>query len=328
MGPTPAGVRIAAAVAGTLSVPALYAVATLLLRSWRGALVAATMLALSPWHLQFTRAAREASLLVLAILLLAGALLRAWHAPPAERPGRPAGSNLLYVGAALAFLLAVYSYPGGLLFTPLLVLVLVWAYGSRVRRRPRAWLGAALAIAALGLVPLVVQLTDGRARAGLSQASIFNFPAVRQLAEARVARDRREGAPRLLNSSMMVALRQAVNAYLTHFDPTYLFTRGDAEWRHHSSDAGQLYLWDVPLLGIGLVRVARGWRRPAAMRAIGAWLLIGPLPVAFAENAPHAVRSIVMLPAWYLLAAAGVSPPCGAGSGAGAMSETGCCFSS
>ena len=37
-----------------------------------------------------------------------------------------------------------------------------------------------------------------------------------------------------------MGLRGAVNAYLSHFNPTYLFTAGDLEWRHHASDHGQL----------------------------------------------------------------------------------------
>ncbi len=47
LGLTPFSVRLPAAIAGTLSVVALYAVATLLLRDWRAAAVAAGMLAMS-----------------------------------------------------------------------------------------------------------------------------------------------------------------------------------------------------------------------------------------------------------------------------------------
>ncbi|HEX2033056.1 MAG TPA: glycosyltransferase family 39 protein [Chloroflexota bacterium] len=302
-GPTPLGVRFPAALAGALSVAVLYAVATLLLRSWRAGLCAALLLTLSPWHLQFTRAAREASLLVLACLLLAAALLGAWHLRPLA--GRRAG--LLYVGAALAFLLAVYSYPGGLLLAPLLVAALVRAYWGRLRRSSPPWVATAVLIAGLGLIPLGVQFVDGRAQARLGQVSLFNEPGLRQLAESRVERDRRDGAPWLLNHPWMVGLRRAVDAYLGHFDPTYLFTRGDREWRHHSTDAGQLQLWDIPLLGAGLFVALRHRRRPA-MQALVAWLLVAPLPAALAENAPHAVRSIGMLPAWYLIGAAGVRP--------------------
>jgi 4-amino-4-deoxy-L-arabinose transferase-like glycosyltransferase len=303
LGPTPHAVRLPAAVFGALSVPLLYGVAVLLLRSWRAGLCAALLLAVSPWHLQFTRAAREASLLVLAILLLAYALLKAWHARPTERfRGGP-----WYLCAGLAFLLALYDYPGALVFAPLFVLVLARCYWGRLLRAPRLWLAGAVLLVGAGLVPLGLQMLDGSARERLNQASIVNVPALRALSRERVTRDVRDGAPRLLNEPLAMGLRGAVGAYLSHFDPTYLFTTGDQEWRHHSSDHGQLLLWDLPLLCAGAVVLVRRWRRPA-MQAIGSWLLIGPVAASFAENAPHAVRTIVMLPAWYLLAGAGFRP--------------------
>jgi 4-amino-4-deoxy-L-arabinose transferase-like glycosyltransferase len=300
LGPTSYAVRLPAALFGALAVPLLYGVAVLLLRSWRAGLCAALMLVLSPWHLQFTRAAREASLLVLSILLLAYCLLRAWHARPADR----FRGGHWYVLAGLAFLLALYDYPGALVFAPLFVLVLSRAYWGRLLRAPRAWLGGAVVMVLVLSLPLALQLLDGSARERLNQASIVNVPALRLLSQQRVERDVRDGAPAFLNEPRALGLRGSVNAYLSHFNPTYLFTAGDLEWRHHASDHGQLLLWDLPLLFVGAIVLVRHWRRPA-MQAIGAWLLIGPVAATFAENAPHAVRTIVMVPAWYLLAGAG-----------------------
>lgn len=293
LGPTVAAVRLPAALAGTLSVPAMYTVGALLFRSRRSGLIAAAMLAISPWHLQFTRAAREVAFLLLALLLLAAALLAAVHT-----------ASWLYIGAAGAALLAIYSYPGGPLIAPALALLLLVAYAPRVTCAPRRWLLAAAAIFALGALPLVVQLIDGRARARLGQASLLDVPALQQQAQRRLAWDARDGLPGLLQQPWAVAGRAAIDAYLSHFDPTFLFTRGDQEWRHHASDSANLYLWDAPLIALGLLRIARHPRRPALL-VTGGWLLLGPLPAAFAENAPHAVRSIAMLPAWYLAAAAG-----------------------
>ena len=73
-----------------------------------------------------------------------------------------------------------------------------------------------------------------------------------------------------------MGLRGAVGAYLSHFDPTYLFTTGDQEWRHHSSDHGQLCCGPALALRRAVVLVRQRWRRPA-MQAIGSWLLIGPV---------------------------------------------------
>jgi 4-amino-4-deoxy-L-arabinose transferase-like glycosyltransferase len=330
LGLTPFTVRLPAALAGVAAVGALYAVGTLLLGDRRLGLVAAGLLAVSPWHLQFTRAAREASLLVLAILVLVWALLAACRphpafprvrpsalraftrplrsgegtAPAARRAQRP-GRWLLV--ATLAFLLALYSYPGALLLAPLVVLVVVRAYWPALRPLPARSLALAGVVVAIGLVPLAVQFVDGRARARLEQASLLNEPGVAALSAQRVARDRADGAPWVLQAPVLVAARRAVDNYLAHFGPGYLFTRGDPEWRHHAGDTGQLLLWDLPLLVAGLVTLVRQRHQPA-MQALGGWLLVAPLPAAFAERAPHAVRSIGLLPALSLLAALGVPP--------------------
>ncbi|MBI3970108.1 MAG: hypothetical protein HY332_02360 [Chloroflexi bacterium] len=308
-GLTPFAIRLPAAIAGTLSVAALYVVAVLLFRNWRLALSAAGFLAISPWHLQFTRAAREVSLLVLGLVLLAAALLAA------ARLSRQSGGDsrrrhaigACYVGAAAAFLLAVYAYPGGIVVAPLLVLVLFWAFRDRYVLPPRVWLCATAVALGLGLAPIAQQVLDGRARARPAQALLLADTEVLRIARERIARDRHDGVPWALNSPLLLSARRSIDAYLAHFDVTYLFTRGDAEWRHRSTDHGQLYLWDLPLLLLGIGQIVRYWRLPV-MRTIAGWLLVGPLPAAVATEAPHAVRSIAMLPAWYLAAAAGVPP--------------------
>jgi 4-amino-4-deoxy-L-arabinose transferase-like glycosyltransferase len=308
LGLTPLSVRLPAALAGTVAVAALYALAMVLLKDRRAALLAAGMLAVSPWHLQFTRTAREASLLVLALILFALALL--WTLQKVAGDGAPAPiedgwrsrQSWGLVGAAGAALLALYSYPGALVLLPLVGAVLVRAYWGQVVRLARRPLLIALAVLVVGMVPLGVQLVDGRARPRWE--SVLSDPQVTQLSEARVARDRVDGAPWVLQVPLAVAARQVVDNYLAHFSPRFLFTRGDPDWRNHSSDSAQLHLWDLPLLLAGTVAVVRGRHLPA-MQAIGGWLVVAPLPAAFGARAPDAVQSIGMLPALYLLAAAG-----------------------
>jgi 4-amino-4-deoxy-L-arabinose transferase-like glycosyltransferase len=300
LGATPLAIRLPVAVAGALSIVALYAVAGLLYRSRTLALVAAGLLVVSPWHLQFSRAAREVCWLLLAILTMVALLLGAAHAR-----GRRAGVLLLL--AALSFVVALYSYVSGPVLTPLVAVVLLAAYLSRWRRVPRAWLGGAALVALLGTATVALQFLQGSASARFAQVSVFGSPSVAALSAQRLARSPHDGPLALLQHPLAIGARLAVDGYLAHFDPTYLFTRGDAEWRHHSSDAAHLYLWDASLIAAGLWQAVKHWRRPA-MLAAGGWLLVGPLPAAFAESAPHALRAIGMLPAWYLVAAAGARP--------------------
>jgi uncharacterized membrane protein len=207
------------------------------------------------------------------------------------------------IGAAVAFVVAVYAYPGGMLFAPLLVVVLLAAYRDAARRLPVRWVAAAAVVCTLLCLPLGKQILDGRATARAAQESLFANTDVVNLAASRAARDAAAGRPTLLDSPTVIGSRLVVDAYVSHFNLTYLFTDGDAEWRHHASDVGQLYLWDLPLVLVGVVALVRR-RHVAAAQAIGGWLLVGPVPAAFGAHAPHAVRSLVMLPAWYLLEAA------------------------
>ena len=295
-GLTPLGVRLPAALAGTLSVALMYAVTVQLLRSWRAGLCAAAFLAVSPWHLQFSRIGMEMSLLLLAVLVMAVALLTAVHKPSGQ-------GGYLYCAASLAFLAGIYTYAGGPAFLPFLIIVLLRAYWGRITRAPRRWLIAAGIILTVGLIPFALQFVEGSARVRYGQLSIFNSPQVHALSEWRTQRE----GPGLLHHPPILALRQAADAYLSHFNPTFLFTRGDARGFHRGGDHAQLYLWDLPLLLVGLVLVGRRWRRPA-MLAIGGWLLVGPLPATFTTTAPSAIRTLVMLPAWYLVAVVGLMP--------------------
>jgi 4-amino-4-deoxy-L-arabinose transferase-like glycosyltransferase len=307
LGLTPLAVRLPSALAGTLSVPLLYAVAVLLLRRPRPALWAAALLAVSPWHLQFSRAGREVTVLLLALLVMAAALLGAVHALP-RRDGRaswPAGAWC--VVAALAFLVAVHTYPAGVVVAPPLALLIVGVYWTRLRRAPLAWASAAAAVLLLGCLPLWLQFADGRAGTRFAMASVFADRELRDVSAGRIERDERDGLPAVLDHPLVLGTWRALGAYVTHFEPSFLFTRGDVEWRHHSSTGGQLNLWDIPLLVCGLFVMVRTWRRPA-VRVVAGWLAIGPLPAAFGTPAPHALRAIALLPALYLLAALGVGP--------------------
>ena len=112
--------------------------------------------------------------------------------------------------------------------------------------------------------------------------------------------------PTVQPSGLLAPARTAIDAYVGHFNPTFLFTSGDAQPRHHGSDTGQLYLWDALPILAGIATILHRRRSPAHA-AVGLWLLVGPAPASLATEAPHAVRTIVMLPAWYLVGAIGAT---------------------
>ena len=297
-------VRLPAALAGAAAVPLMYVVVALLFRSRVLGLAAAGMLAISPWHLQFSRGTWELSFYLVGVLLMLSGLLGAAR----SRGGRRAG--ILLVLAATGAVLALHSHIIALITIPLLGALVVGAFARPLRAVPRQWAAAAAIVLLLGAAPLAQQVLDGRAGARNDQVTLLRDPATQIPAAARRQRDEGEGLPGLLvalQTPPAAAFRAAFDAYLSHFGPSFLFTRGDPDWRYHSSDTAQMFLWDLPLLVGGVAAALRRWRLPAHQVTLGL-LLLGPAPAAFTDSTPHASRAFLLLPALYVACARGLPP--------------------
>jgi hypothetical protein len=101
----------------------------------------------------------------------------------------------------------------------------------------------------------------------------------------------------------MVYFNEIVNNYLSHFSPSFLFTSGDPNPRHSTRNMGMLYLWELPLLLFGLFVFSRA--RGKGIAVLFAWILVAPLSAAISIFAPHALRSLNILPMLYILTAVG-----------------------
>jgi hypothetical protein len=82
--------------------------------------------------------------------------------------------------------------------------------------------------------------------------------------------------------------------YLAHFDPRFLFWRGDSLPRHAIPGMGQLTILDALLLPVGLLLTFR--RQKLLAGALLAAFLCGPLPAAITRvGIPHGLRSLAMV---------------------------------
>lgn len=251
--------RLPSALVGTLTVLLAGLLAWRAWGAWAG-VAAALALALSPWHLNFSRWALEGIFvplfLVLTLLGLTGLeRRRRWGAPLA--------------GAALGWLF--YAYSGA---QPL---VLAWGacllalYGRRLPwRSPWLWLGLALF-----LIPVIPTAAVRLAPAGatrLARIAIWNAPGASPLGVAGLF----------------------IQNYFAHFDPRFLFIFGDNLPRHNVAGAGELLWPDLLLLPFGLWLLAR--RRLPLLGALLTLLLCAPIPAAITnEGIPHALRAFAMV---------------------------------
>jgi len=96
-----------------------------------------------------------------------------------------------------------------------------------------------------------------------------------------------------------------VKNYISHYSPNFLFTTGDTIGRHSVSGMGELYVFQIPLLIIGVIAMFRTkWKNKGLLIGLFA---VSAIPPALATPAPHALRGILFAPLWATLTAIGVA---------------------
>jgi 4-amino-4-deoxy-L-arabinose transferase-like glycosyltransferase len=229
--------RLPPALLGTLNVWLVY----LLVRRFYGqrvGLIAAMLLAISPWHIHLSRLAFEVS--VCPTLVTLGALLLVLGVSESNR--RRALAELGCSGLILG--ITLWTYNAMRVFVPLLLMGGVILYFRRVRelvRRPGGWSAIAVWVLgfAVGIGPFVwasvktPQKAWGRAAA----VSLFNP-----------------------NASVGETAAKVAKTYLMHLSPRYLFIEGDPSIIQSVPGYGQLHYFCALLLPLGLWRVVSRWR--------------------------------------------------------------------
>lgn len=282
LGLTPAATRTPAAVAGTLTVALLGIV---LLRVWPPsfALAAALWLALSPWHVVFSRWALQGIFVPLFLaVVLAG--LAALHRPRRTAAGEPdpladglrdrppfLALPLACAGLGLAF----YAYSGAQPFIVAFAAGLVFFYRGSIAARPLSFL-LGLALFLLFAAPRIWSVATAGGGARLASIAVWGAD---------------PGQP---DPSALQTFFSFVRNYLAHFNPMFLFFRGDTLARHGIPGVGQLLPVDVVFLPLGLWTAFR--RRLPLRRTLLLLFVTAPFSAAITRvGIPHALRSLPMV---------------------------------
>lgn len=267
--------RLPAATVGVLTVLTTW-VLVRKMRDARTANWAALLLALSPWHIVFSRWAQQGIFLPLFLSIGAIGLVSAKDTSESRY-----ARGWLIAGAA-AFGFATYVYDVARLFVPLLLLVAWIAYSRSLLVRP-IWLLIAGIACVVSAIPTFYLLVF----AGEAAQARFHFVSIFQ--------------PGLSTGAVVVAF---FRNYLAHWSSDFLILHGDAELRH---GAGVGVLTLLELLGlIAGVYVLLRERTRENWFWLG-WLLLFPVAASLTRvGIPHALRCIVALPAIQVVAAIGL----------------------
>lgn len=228
------------------------------------------LVAISPWHIYLSRLGHEANLGLILIVLGVYFFLRA----------ALEGDKRAWVISFVMFGMSLHGYQSQKIVAPVLMssgILLFWKDVWKAK-----WY-----VAVGGVL-----------------AGIIVLPAV-------IATFSPQGMSRLAGTSAVVGKRKTeivpvvINNYVSHFSPRWLFT-GKQREAHKVPDMGLLYLWEAPLLVLGLWIFWRSSIPRKLKMFVAVWLLSSPLPAAITTQAPHAMRSYTLIPMLQLLSAMGL----------------------
>ncbi len=267
--------RFPAAFVGTLTILVVFPLGCLLFGK-TGGLFASLFLALSPWHILFSRWANQGILVPFLAALSISLLLDSARRKEISGPWK----DLEAFGAGLVGFLAFFSYAPARLFIPLFLAVV----GVLLFQRNRRATIFALVGFAIPAAPFAIYLVSHWGETGA------RFQAISLLSGDRGA----------LEKTGAFCLN-----YLKHLSPGFLFLHGDANLRHSVPGWGLLFPVDAVTLLAGIVVLGRrgDWRTRIPL--IGFFLAFVPASLTV-EGVPHALRSIGALPWAQLICVAGL----------------------
>lgn len=254
-------------------------------------LLAMFFLAISPWHLQFSRTAFESNL---ALFFISFGILSFLQ-------GVSKGRWLVVSG--LFFGISLYAYHSPRLIAPVLIFGLTLLFLKRI------WQGRFFALIGLSIfiimfIPIILSIRSTGARFGSVSAVNPDEKLGASIAAMEFDQDRGDFLGKLTHNRRIVFAREILGGYLDHFNFDFLFLTGDAPGRHHAQGMGMLYLFELPFILIGIIFLIRQINRYVSV--VFLLYLTAPLASAITSGTPHAVRALAYLPTYQIIAAAGM----------------------
>lgn len=262
--------RSSSAFVGTLSVFAIFFLARELFKSNLAGLFSALFLAVSPYHIHFSRGLWENNFAL--FFLIAG--LAMFYVGLRNR-------NYLLPFSFLFFGLSFFSYHSAKVVVPIVVLLVCLVNIKSLLQNRIVLIFSLLVTLFFGILIIKDTRILGFARMGQTKFSDEQ------------------------TTKVGGKLNLIFDNYKKHFTYSYLFEKGDQGPRASVKVIGQFYKIDLILLTVGLLALVL-MKRWQALSVILLWLILSPVPSSVSSVEPSAIRGVFMIGPVVLLSAFGM----------------------
>lgn len=281
--------RLPFAIFGVLDVFLIYIFVKLISKKENLALLSSLFLAISPWHIFFSRSAYDTNIAVFFYLL--GIVLFLWEINKKRLP----------IFCSISFWLGVFSYRGMNPVFFFLIPALFW-YGAKFLKVNRKQL-AVFAIG-VGIILLSLFLVILKNGSRYVSEALINKAKMQEELDIQI---RQAQGPLLLRRVFLnkgtYIFQKIRNNYLDAYSPSFLFLRGEGERIYSIWSRGKLYSLDVVFIIFGIYYLFKLGSKVAGLVIL--LLLASGMPGMF-SGSPYASRNFFGSVVFPILTGAGV----------------------
>lgn len=288
-----AAVRLPSAIAGILTVLITFYLIRDLFKSPKLGLLTGFILAISPWHVYYSRLGWESNVGLLFFMLGIWLFIKG-----VEK------SKFLTV-SALSFGFAGLSYHSFKLLVPMMVICLIVIFWKQIKNLGQKPLLPAAGVVLIFVLVLGYGFIFSGASRRASDQSILKEENLSQLRLSQV----NDGLPQPLNrivyNKYQFLVSKVADNYLGYYSSSFLFGphRSDGSVLNFPS-MGLLYIWQLPLILIGIFHLLKN--RSKAGAVLFSWVLLAPIPASLTQDYMHAGRAQALFPALTIISAIGL----------------------
>lgn len=285
-------VRFMSALAGVLSVVALYFLAKKLVNR-KAAFFSALLLAIMPWAVGLNRIAHESNLAILFLII-------------ALYFGLIKSSRSLYC-AAFFLALSMYTYSAYILYAPLVLIVVLWL--NYKRGNGYGYLFKPLILFLIIISPIIFQKNSASVR--FSQVGLTTN--INSIGLINNLNDQRGQCLAMFNplickitdNKIILFPSAFAKNYLSHFSPNFLYMSGTPTQLSILPERGLDYLFNFLPLIMGIVFFLKNNKQRKLCIAFIILFLLSPVPDSFTSDGNY-VRASIMQPFLALFGGLGI----------------------
>lgn len=251
---------------------------------WKLEILAPALLAISPWHIHFSRSAWEANVSLTLTLFGIYFFLKSLK------------SSKFLVFSFLFFALTLLTYQGAKLSTAIVTFILLVLFWREVIKFDKRVIIFSVVIGLIVSLPVLTSFFTGRV-GRLEIFSVFSYPRPKEYLQEFLKKGNESVGDLnyyLFHTETLNFTRGILGRYFNHFGGRFLFFEGDYQNpRHSAPNHGMLLLIDLILLTVGLLAVVKAKSKLSRFSIL--WLLLAPLPAVLSRDQVHAIRGLNMV---------------------------------